>query len=129
MKKAVIVSGAQQFLVAEGDQIAVDRLAVADADQIKFTPLLVIDDSKTEVGQPAVDGATVVAQVINPVVRQPKIVAIRFRAKKRIHKRRGQRPEQTTLRITQIDLTTAKPKPRATESKPVEAIGGQEAKN
>ena len=129
MKKAVIVSGGQQFLVAEGDQIAVDRLAVAKDDQIKFSPLLIINEADVQIGRPAVDGATVVARVVDPVVRRPKIVAIRFRAKKRIHKRRGQRPEQTTLQIAQIDLPAVESKESPIKSKPVKPVEGQNPKS
>ncbi len=125
MKKAIITSGAQQFLVAEGDQIMVDRLPLEDTDQIKFTPLLIIDGETVKVGQPKVDGATVVAQVVKALERSPKIVAIRFRAKKRVHKRRGQRSQQTRLQISQIKLSAAKPKPAAL--KPVESSQGQDS--
>lgn len=127
MKKAVISSGGQQFLVAEGDQIAVDRLSLAENEEVKFTPLLVIDDSGTQVGRPSVDGATVLARVVDPLVRRPKIVAIRFRAKKRIHKRRGQRPQQTTLKISRIELSAAKSK--TAKSEPAKPVGRQNAKN
>ena len=127
MKKAIITSGAQQFLVSEGDQIMVDRLPLEDTDQIKFTPLLIIDGATVKVGQPKVDGVTVVAQVVKALERAPKIVAIRFRAKKRIHKRRGQRPQQTRLQISQIKLSGAKTKPAT--SKPVESVQGQDSDN
>ncbi len=111
MKKAVIVSGGKQFLVAEGDQIAVDRLAVADEDKLQFDPLLVIDGQTVKVGQPTVSGVKVSAQVVNSLERQPKVIAIRFKAKKRVHKRRGQRPQKTIVRVTAIKSSVAQSKP------------------
>lgn len=111
MKKAVIVSGNKQYLVTEGDQLAVDRLAVADKEKLQFDPLLVIDGQTVAVGQPTVAGFKVDAEVINPLERQPKVVAIRFKAKKRVHKRRGERPQKTIVRITKIKSATSGSKP------------------
>lgn len=111
MKKAVITSGNQQFLVAEGDQIAVDRLAVTDKTKLQFDPLLVIDGQTVKVGRPTVAGVKVNAEVVEALKRQPKVIAIRFKAKKRVHKRRGERPQKTIVRIVGIKTTAAKSKP------------------
>lgn len=113
-KKAIIVSGGKQFLVSEGDQIDIDRLAVSDKDKLQFDPLLVIDGQTVKVGQPTVAGFKVSAEVVKALERQPKVVAIRFKAKKRVHKRRGERPQKTTIRIVGIKS--------AAKSKPVDPV-------
>ena len=101
MKKAVIQTGSKQYLVQEGETINVE---LVKSEKAKFTlePLLVIDGDKTTVGTPMVSGVTVTAEIVEPDVRAEKVTAIRFKAKKRVHKVHGHRQHQTTLKIVSI---------------------------
>ena len=101
MKKAVISTGSKQYLVSEGDQIEVELLR-PDKKTISFTPLLVIDGAKTTVGTPEVAKATVLAEVVDEDVQADKVLAIRYKAKKRVHKVRGHRQHHTVLSIKKI---------------------------
>ena len=101
MKKAVIATGAKQYLVAVGDQLAVELLPDS-GKQVSFQPLLVIDGDKVAVGRPLVDEAVVKAKVVEAVIKEDKVTSIRFKAKKRVHKRRGHRQRKTVLEITEI---------------------------
>ena len=100
--KAIIKTGASQQLVAEGDIVASD-LIQDTTGKVEFKPLLVIADDKVHVGRPEVTGATVTAEVVDAIIRDPKVTAIRFKPKKRVHKLRGHRQKRTTLRITSIN--------------------------
>jgi large subunit ribosomal protein L21 len=100
MKKAVIATGGKQYLVSEGDVIDVELLKAEKT--IDFEPLLVIDGSKTEVGTPIVKGAKVTAKVIEQNIKADKVVAIRYKAKKRVHKVQGHRQQQTRITIAKI---------------------------
>ena len=100
MKKAVIVSGGHQFIVAEKEKLEVEL--VGDAKTLKFEPLLVIDGEKVQVGQPTVKGATVEAKVLESNVKGDKVVAIRYKAKKRVDKKRGHRQQHSIIEITKI---------------------------
>ncbi|MDQ3159166.1 MAG: 50S ribosomal protein L21 [bacterium] len=101
MKKAVIKSGGIQFVVEIGDVIVVDLLKDAKKT-VDFTPLLVIDGDKVDVGTPEVKGAKVTADVVEADTKADKVTAIRFKAKKRVKKIRGHRQRQTHLKIKSI---------------------------
>ena len=100
MKKAVIVSGGHQFIVAEKEKLQVEL--VGDAKTLKFEPLLVIDGDKVQVGQPVVKGAVVEAKVVEESVKDDKVVAIRYKSKKRVNKKRGHRQQHSVIEITKI---------------------------
>lgn len=101
MKKAVINTGGKQYLVSEGETLAVESLKT-DAKTVDFDALLVIDGEKIQVGAPTVKGAKVSAEIINPDARADKVTAIRYKAKKRVRKVRGHRQHQAEIKITKI---------------------------
>lgn len=101
MKKAVINTGGKQYLVAEGDTVKVELIKNA-GKSASFEPLLVIDGDKVQVGAPTVAQAKVTAEVAEADVQADKVVAIRYKAKKRVRKVRGHRQHQTVLKITKI---------------------------
>jgi large subunit ribosomal protein L21 len=101
MKKAVIQTGGKQYLVQEGETLNVE-LIKTEGKSLSFEPLLLIDGDKTEIGQPVVAKIKVTAEVVEPDVQTDKVTAIRYKAKKRVHKVRGHRQHQTVLKITKI---------------------------
>ncbi len=100
MKKAVIATGGKQYIVSEGDIIEVELLEAEKT--VEFEPLMVIDGDKTTVGTPAVKGAKVTAEVVEQNVKADKVMAIRYKAKKRVHKVRGHRQQHTQIKISKI---------------------------
>lgn len=100
MKKAVILTGGHQYVVSEGDVLEVELLG-SDKKTATFEPLLVIDGDKTSVGAPTVDGAKVTAEVLGET-RGEKVTAIRYKAKKRVHKVHGHRQHLNQIKITKI---------------------------
>jgi large subunit ribosomal protein L21 len=100
MKKAVITTGGKQYLVAEGDELEVELLEPEKT--AVFEALLLINGDKTSVGAPTVGGTQVKADVIEQIVKDDKVTAIRYKAKKRVHKRRGHRQRHTRIKIKSI---------------------------
>ena len=100
MKKAVITTGGKQYVVAEGDTLQVELLS--EDKKVTFEPLLVVDSEKVEVGTPVVAGVKVTATVDEADVKTDKVVAIRYKSKKRVHKTRGHRQRKTTITISKI---------------------------
>lgn len=100
MKKAVIISGGHQFLVAEKQKLEVEL--VGDKKTLKFEPLMVIDGDNVQIGQPIVKGASVEAKVLEENVKADKVIAIRYKAKKRVNKKRGHRQQHSVIEITKI---------------------------
>jgi large subunit ribosomal protein L21 len=99
-KRAVILTGGKQYLVNEGQELNVELLD--PANKPNFDALLVIDGDKTSVGAPLVDGVKVTAEIVEQVVKADKVTAIRYKAKKRVHKTRGHRQKLTRIKITKI---------------------------
>jgi large subunit ribosomal protein L21 len=100
-KKAVIATGGKQYLVAVGEQLNVELLK-EEKKSVEFEPLLVIDNDQISVGTPVVSGTKVSADIIAADVQSEKVTSIRFKAKKRVHKVRGHRQRQSTIKITKI---------------------------
>ena len=101
MKKAVIATGGKQYLVTEGETLEVELLQ-SDGKSVSFEPLLVIDGESVSVGTPVVDKAKVTAEVVEQDVKDEKVTAIRYKAKKRVHKVRGHRQHHTVIKISKI---------------------------
>lgn len=101
MKQAIISSGGKQYLVSEGEQVEIE-LINSDDKKLSFKPLLVIDGDKTLVGQPEVAGVSVSAEVVEADIQADKVTAIRYKAKKRVHKVHGHRQHHTVIKISKI---------------------------
>lgn len=99
-KKAVITTGGHQYLVSEGDELEIEKLE--SEKKPEFEALLVIDGEKVSVGMPTVAGVKVSAEVTEAEVKADKVVAIRFKAKKRVHTRRGHRQKLMRIKVTKI---------------------------
>lgn len=100
-KKAVISTGGHQYLVSEGDELDIELLDPAQQNTA-FEALLMIDGDSISVGTPTVSGAKVTADILEQSVKADKVVAIRYKAKKRVKKVRGHRQRHTRIRITKI---------------------------
>ena len=100
-KRAVILTGGHQYLVAEGEELEVDLL---DAGQqtAAFEALLVLDGDKVSVGSPTVAGTQVSAEILEQSVKGDKVIAIRYKSKKRVRKIRGHRQRHARIKITKI---------------------------
>ncbi len=101
MKKAVIATGGKQYLVSEGETLEVELLK-GDEKTVSFEALLVIDGNKVAVGAPVVDKVKVTADVVDADVKADKVMAIRYKAKKRVHKVHGHRQHHTVVKISTI---------------------------
>src|ERR1700720_1079513 len=97
--KAVIEVGSKQYLVEQGNEVEVELLHSTDKTAT-FTPLLTIDGESIQVGKPFLEKTKVVAEIIEADGKAPKVPAIRYKAKKRVHKIHGHRQHYTKLKIT-----------------------------
>jgi len=102
-KRAVISTGGHQFLVSEGQTLEVELLdPMISQKNTVFEALMVIDGDSVSVGTPTVAGAKVTAEVLEQSVKDDKVIAIRYKAKKRVRKVRGHRQRHTVIKITKI---------------------------
>ena len=103
MKHAVIETGGKQYRVAEGDEIYVEKLSVADGETVTFDKVLaVVDEGKNLFGTPTVDGATVSATVVK-TGKSKKIRVYKMKPKKNYRRTQGHRQPYTKVQIGTIN--------------------------
>lgn len=99
-KLAVVRAGHSQFIVKQDDVIEIDHQP--EKKTIDLPILAIIDGENTKVGTPTVSGSSVKATVVEETLKADKVIAIRYKAKKGVHKTRGHRQRQTRIKITSI---------------------------
>ena len=109
---AVIKTGGKQYRVAADDKLQVGKVAGEPGDIITFDEVLVVGGDTPTLGNPAVSGASVAAEVLEQG-RGPKIIAFKKRRRKNSRRKRGHRQEFTLVRITEILTDGAKPSKKA----------------
>jgi len=99
---AVVKTGGKQYLVKEGSEITVDRMASKEKEKVELETLLRFDeDGKSiDLGMPSLT-KKVQAEVVSHS-KGEKIRVARFKSKVRYRKVRGFRSFLTTLRIIKI---------------------------
>ena len=126
---AVIQTGGKQYRVAKDDVIKVEKLAGEAGATIELDQVLMLGNgADTTVGAPLVDGARVVATVLEQT-RGAKILVFKKKRRKKYRRTRGHRQDLTVLRITEVLAAGAKAAKAPAEAKPeAEAKPPAEAK-
>ena len=101
MKKAVIESGGVQYIVAEGDELNVNFVGT-DKKTIDFAPLMIVDGKNSIVDSAKLKGIKVSAKVEKSELKGDKVIALRYKAKKRVNTKRGHRQTLSTIKVTSI---------------------------
>jgi large subunit ribosomal protein L21 len=99
---AIFEDGSHQFRVREGDRIVVDRRAGEPGTELVFPRVLLVSgpDGAT-IGTPVVDGAQVVARILEQF-HAKKIIIQKFRRRKNFRRRTGHRQPHTLVQITSV---------------------------
>lgn len=104
---AIIETGGKQLKVEVGDTIFVEKLDVAEGEQVVLDKVLFIGDKTAKIGNPYIKGATVTAKV-EKQGKEKKVVIYKYNAKKHYHKKQGHRQPYTKLVINTINKTAKK---------------------
>ncbi len=99
---AIIETGGKQYKVAEGDTLYIEKLPVEAGDNVTFKVLAVIDGDKATFGAPAVDGASVTANVVKNG-KGKKVLVFKYKPKKNYRRRQGHRQPYTKVEITKVN--------------------------
>jgi large subunit ribosomal protein L21 len=104
MSYAIITDGGKQFKVEEGQLLDIDFRPVSAGETIQFDEVLAYrDEQELQLGRPAIAGARVIAEVVNPV-KGPKLVVQKFRRRKNERRRTGHRQIYTRVKISKIEV-------------------------
>ena len=99
---AVIRTGGKQYRVHEGSVLNVATMDAEPGSRVELRDvLLVTHEGAATVGTPTIDGAVVVAEVVEHG-RGPKVINCKYKAKVRYRRKRGHRQGYTTLSVREI---------------------------
>ncbi|MDF1609167.1 50S ribosomal protein L21 [Hoeflea sp. YIM 152468] len=114
---AVIKTGGKQYRVAANDILTIEKLEGAAGDTVEFAEILMVGEGAgATVGAPFVEGAMVVAEVVEQG-RARKVLAFKKRRRQNSKRIRGHRQHQTVVKITDILTGGAKPSKKTAAKK------------
>ena len=99
---AIIVDGGRQYKVEEGQVLDLDYRDAARGDALTFDKVLAVSgENGLKLGSPAVDGASVNAEVVG-AKQGEKLVIQKLRRRKNSRRKTGHRQLYTRVKITEI---------------------------
>ncbi len=99
---AVIKTGGKQYKVSPGDVIRVEKLPGEPGEEIELNEVLLVSEGENlKIGQPLVEGAKVIATILDQG-RSKKIIVFKKKRRKNYKKKRGHRQYYTELQIKEI---------------------------
>lgn len=99
---AIIESGGKQYRVQSGDVIDVELLEAEPKGEVQFNHVLFINNgSSVKIGSPHVKGGMVKAAFVEEV-KGPKVIAFKYKRRKRIRRKVGHRQRYSRVKITEI---------------------------
>ncbi len=105
---AVFEDGSRQYKVSEGDRVKVDYREVDPGARIEFNRVLLYAAGETlHIGQPTIDGARIVAEVVEHP--STKVYVQHFRRRKNYRRLRGHRQPYTKVQVRNIQLAGQEP--------------------
>lgn len=100
---AIIKTGSKQYRVKAGDVIDVELLDSKEDGKIEFSDVLFFHNGKeAKVGAPFVKNSLVRGEVIADQVGGPKVIAYKYKQRKRSYRKVGHRQHYTRVRITEL---------------------------
>ena len=99
---AIVRTGGKQYQVEAGDTLRVEKLQGEVGDTVELDDvLLVVDGETVTIGQPVVEGAMVVAKVLEQG-RHKKIIVFKKKRRQGYQVKKGHRQMYTALKIETI---------------------------
>ncbi len=99
---AIVQTGGRQFRMEPDKTLKIPKVETAVGETLELDSVLLIHgDSGVSVGKPQLEGAKVVAEVVDQG-RDPKILVFHKKRRKRYQKKRGHRQPFTEIRVKEI---------------------------
>ena len=101
---AIIKDGSRQVRAEVDQRLRVDfRDGLQEGDSLEFSEVLAVSgENEVKIGQPTIAGAKVVAEVVVPEFKGPKLVVAKFRRRKNSKRKTGHRQVYTLVKIKEI---------------------------
>ena len=101
---AIVEIQGQQFKAEQGKKFFVHHIKDVEAGKtVEFDKVLLVDaDGAVKVGAPTVEGAKVVCEVVNPLVKGDKVIVFKMKRRKDSRTRNGHREQFTEVVIKSV---------------------------
>ena len=101
---AIVEINGQQFKAEEGKKLFVHHIKDVEAGKtVEFDKVLLVDkDGAITVGAPTVEGAKVVVEVVNPLVKGDKVIVFKMKRRKDYRKKNGHSAQFTEVAIKTV---------------------------
>lgn len=100
---AILEIGGKQYKVEKGTKLTVDFLN-PEKDKIEFhTVTMISDKGNVEIGTPYVNGVTVEAKVLNPMVKGEKLIVYKYKSKANYRRKTGHRQLYSEIEVVKIN--------------------------
>jgi len=101
---AVIEAGGKQHKVELGQVLEVDLMQEKSGTDYSFeNVMLYVDGDEVQIGQPYIENAKVVAEIVEEV-KAEKVTILRFRRRKHSMRKIGHRQKYTQIKIKEIKV-------------------------
>ena len=102
---AIVETGGKQFRVSQGTTIKVESLDAADGATVELDRVMAVSDNgKLSVGNPTIEGASVLATVKKSGLGK-KVIIFKYKSKTRYSRKLGHRQPYTEITVDSIKLT------------------------
>ena len=101
----IIKNGGKQYKVAEGQVLKLEKMELGIGAKVEFDTVLMVEtiEGGVKVGAPTVEGAKVIAEVVEQG-RNAKVKIMKFRRRKHSMKQQGHRQYFTAVKVSSISL-------------------------
>ena len=102
---AIVEINGQQFKAETGMKLYVNHMKDAEVGKtVEFDKVLLVDnEGAVTVGAPTVEGAKVVVEVVNPLVKGEKVIVFKMKRRKDYRKKNGHREQFTEIVIKSVN--------------------------
>ena len=105
---AIVEIAGQQFKVAKDQKVYVHRLQGEEGSKVTFDNVLLLDESNNvTIGAPAIEGASVTAQILSHL-KGDKVIVFKKKRRKGYRKKNGHRQSFTEIQIESIVASGSK---------------------
>lgn len=122
---AIVEIAGQQFKVQKDQRVIVHRLDAAEGDKLTFDNVLLTDNNGTiTVGAPAIEGASIEAEVVRHL-KGDKVLVFKKKRRKGYRVKNGHRQSFTEITIGNIGAKKAKAAPKKKEEAPADETSAE----